>query len=68
MNAAAIVFAVQLARLEAESALPTAPVVAGRRDGRESGRRPVRTARFATARALRQAADLLAPAPRVTCG
>jgi hypothetical protein len=50
--------------METESALPNAPVVGGRRD---PGREPVRAVRSATAKALRLAADRLAPASRPTC-
>ena len=66
MNAAATYLAVQLARIESESALPNAPLVGGRRD--PSARQPVRTARLATARALRQAANRLAPTTTPACG
>jgi hypothetical protein len=65
MNGAAIFLAVQLARTEAESALPNAPVIAGRQ---RPVRTPVRTARVATARALRLTADRLSPAAHPACG
>jgi len=65
MNGAAIYLAVQLARTEAESALPNAPVIVGRD---RLVRKPVYTARIATAKALRLTADRLAPAAHPACG
>mgnify|MGYP006335509169 CR=1 len=64
MNAAGLYLATQLSRIETESALPKAPVIGGRG---ESGRAPVKAVRSVTARALRSAADRLAPAQRSTC-
>jgi hypothetical protein len=65
MNGATLVFASQLARLELQSALPTAPAVGGRT---EAEAQPVRAARSATASVLRQVANLIAPAPSANCG
>lgn len=64
MNASAIVFAVQLARAEAESALPNAPVVSSREPSQS---RPVLAVRSSAARALRLAADRLAPRTSPSC-
>ncbi|MBT8228039.1 MAG: hypothetical protein HKP61_00170 [Dactylosporangium sp.] len=63
MNAAAAYYAVQLARLEAQSARPTAPVVGGRDEPAGA----TRLVRSATARVLRSAADRVAPQTTPSC-
>jgi hypothetical protein len=65
MSFAEVYLAVQLARVEAESALPTAPVVGGRL---EPQAQPVRVVRTATAKALRFAADRISPSTQPVCG
>lgn len=64
MNAAALILAVQIAHKESRSAQPTAPVVP---ETITPERRAVATARHATARVLRRAADRVDPV-RPTCG